>query len=311
MNNPTSHTACHSRGSRSSSPKPAPHDGNDILLDTFFDHSQQLDSTALDALLDTSFDAFDDAFDDATTSTSTSTSTVKAARHSSHTENNLHQQAPPARSNMATFNTGSDMAVQTSSPDYAFTTVPSHARGFPAPSTSTYHAMPAHAYQTNMYEQSSMTQPLPMRFNPLRHQLDHEYQYPGPSGMPSMSDYAPTMIPHQQQQEQQLPFHPAHYVEPRQATADLLDYDNTIPEEDEIDENANGEVTDPCYAQLLYGCLLEAPDHTMSLKDVYSWVCQHSQKARDSTGTGWQNSVRHNLSMNAVSYPEASTKSPS
>lgn len=73
-----------------------------------------------------------------------------------------------------------------------------------------------------------------------------------------------------------------------------------------MDENVNGDVADPCYAQLLYRCLLEAQDHTMSLKDIYNWVFRHSQKARDSTSTGWQNSVRHNLSMNAVGRPEAS-----
>ena len=80
-----------------------------------------------------------------------------------------------------------------------------------------------------------------------------------------------------------------------------MDYENAIPEEDEAGEAINGEIADPCYAQLLYRCLRDAPDHTMALKDVYKWVRQYSQKARDSAGTGWQNSVRHNLSMNAVS----------
>lgn len=75
-----------------------------------------------------------------------------------------------------------------------------------------------------------------------------------------------------------------------------MNYENIIPEEDE----AGGNI-DPCYAQLLYKCLKEAPDHTMTLKNVYEWVRQHSKKARESSGTGWQNSVRHNLSMNAVS----------
>ncbi|SMR41429.1 unnamed protein product [Zymoseptoria tritici ST99CH_1E4] len=59
------------------------------------------------------------------------------------------------------------------------------------------------------------------------------------------------------------------------------------------------ETTDPCYAQLLHRCLKEAPDHTLSLKEVYEWVLQHSQKARNKD-RGWQNSVRHNLSMNAA-----------
>lgn len=60
------------------------------------------------------------------------------------------------------------------------------------------------------------------------------------------------------------------------------------------------EVLDPCYAELLRQCLLEAPDYTMSLRDLYAWVAENSPKAKDPTSTGWKNSVRHNLSMNQV-----------
>lgn len=60
------------------------------------------------------------------------------------------------------------------------------------------------------------------------------------------------------------------------------------------------EVAEPCYARLLYSCLMGAPDNTLSLKDLYEWVRQHTQKAKDPKNKGWQNSVRHNLSMNAV-----------
>ncbi|PIB03126.1 Fork-head transcriptional regulator 2 [Cercospora beticola] len=68
---------------------------------------------------------------------------------------------------------------------------------------------------------------------------------------------------------------------------------------DDSDEQT-AESADPCYAQLLYKCLVEAPDHTLSLRELYEWVAQHSQKARDPNNRGWQNSVRHNLSMNAA-----------
>lgn len=67
------------------------------------------------------------------------------------------------------------------------------------------------------------------------------------------------------------------------------------------DGDDESESPDPCYAQLLYRCLREAPDNTMSLKELYDWIQQHSQKAKDPKSRGWQNSVRHNLSMNAVS----------
>jgi len=61
------------------------------------------------------------------------------------------------------------------------------------------------------------------------------------------------------------------------------------------------ENSDPCYAELLRQALMEKKDdHTMLLKDLYEWVRTHSSKAQDPSNKGWQNSVRHNLSMNAV-----------
>lgn len=79
---------------------------------------------------------------------------------------------------------------------------------------------------------------------------------------------------------------------------------NAAPAEDilgdEIEEEG-ADSADPCYAQLLHKCLKDAPHHTLSLRELYDWVSQHSQKAKDPNNRGWQNSVRHNLSMNAVS----------
>lgn len=67
----------------------------------------------------------------------------------------------------------------------------------------------------------------------------------------------------------------------------------------EGDENL--ENSDPCYAELLRQALMERDDRTMLLKELYEWVRTHSSKAQDPSNRGWQNSVRHNLSMNAVS----------
>jgi hypothetical protein len=80
------------------------------------------------------------------------------------------------------------------------------------------------------------------------------------------------------------------------------------PMPDEIDSLAGSgetddslENSDPCYAELLRQALMEKKDdHTMLLKDLYEWVRTHSSKAQDPSNKGWQNSVRHNLSMNAV-----------
>jgi hypothetical protein len=54
------------------------------------------------------------------------------------------------------------------------------------------------------------------------------------------------------------------------------------------------------YAQLLRDCFLSRPDYCMSLKEIYKWFRENTNKASQ-PGKGWQNSIRHNLSMNAVS----------
>lgn len=55
------------------------------------------------------------------------------------------------------------------------------------------------------------------------------------------------------------------------------------------------------YAQLIHRALLSAPNHTMVLRDIYAWFETYTDKATHSETRGWQNSIRHNLSMNGVS----------
>ncbi|KAJ2902806.1 Forkhead box protein K2 [Zalerion maritima] len=52
------------------------------------------------------------------------------------------------------------------------------------------------------------------------------------------------------------------------------------------------------YAQLLYDCFMSHSDHSMTLQEIYKWFRDNTDKAKDDSGKGWQNSVRHNLSMN-------------
>ncbi|KAJ4343936.1 hypothetical protein N0V95_006511 [Ascochyta clinopodiicola] len=54
------------------------------------------------------------------------------------------------------------------------------------------------------------------------------------------------------------------------------------------------------YAQLIYRALHDAPDHTMVLRDIYDWFRTYTDKAAQSETKGWQNSIRHNLSMNGA-----------
>ncbi|SLM37727.1 Winged helix-turn-helix DNA-binding domain [Lasallia pustulata] len=70
---------------------------------------------------------------------------------------------------------------------------------------------------------------------------------------------------------------------------------------------ANGDETDPeggvisePYAQLIYRALKSAPEHKMVLKEIYEWFEKNTDKATDPSSKGWQNSIRHNLSMNGA-----------
>jgi hypothetical protein len=54
------------------------------------------------------------------------------------------------------------------------------------------------------------------------------------------------------------------------------------------------------YAKLIYQALHDAPDHKMPLRDIYGWFKENTNKGKNSNSKGWQNSIRHNLSMNAV-----------
>ncbi|KAH8734657.1 hypothetical protein BGZ61DRAFT_527974 [Ilyonectria robusta] len=56
---------------------------------------------------------------------------------------------------------------------------------------------------------------------------------------------------------------------------------------------------DEPYAQLIYRAFKSRDDHTMTLQEIYSWFRDNTKKG-NSQSKGWQNSIRHNLSMNAA-----------
>ncbi|KAK4184934.1 hypothetical protein QBC35DRAFT_33553 [Podospora australis] len=58
--------------------------------------------------------------------------------------------------------------------------------------------------------------------------------------------------------------------------------------------NKNGE--EP-YAKLIYRAFMSKPNHAMTLQEIYQWFRENTDKGKDDS-KGWQNSIRHNLSMN-------------
>jgi hypothetical protein len=55
------------------------------------------------------------------------------------------------------------------------------------------------------------------------------------------------------------------------------------------------------YAKLIHRALLSKSDYCMSLQELYQWFRENTDRAKNERLTGWQNSIRHNLSMNHVS----------
>ncbi|KAL8840897.1 MAG: hypothetical protein Q9170_001161 [Blastenia crenularia] len=69
------------------------------------------------------------------------------------------------------------------------------------------------------------------------------------------------------------------------------------PIDESEDSDEDGSVNCEPYAQLIFRALKSAPGHGMVLKDIYRWFENNTDKTRKGS-KGWQNSIRHNLSMN-------------
>jgi hypothetical protein len=58
------------------------------------------------------------------------------------------------------------------------------------------------------------------------------------------------------------------------------------------------------YAQLIYRAFMSTPRRALTLQQIYAWFRENTDKDKHKDGgKGWQNSIRHNLSMNGVSRP--------
>ena len=57
------------------------------------------------------------------------------------------------------------------------------------------------------------------------------------------------------------------------------------------------------YAQLIYKALMSVSTRTMVLSEIYQYFREKIPRFSKMRSKGWQNSIRHNLSMNGVSVP--------
>jgi hypothetical protein len=88
---------------------------------------------------------------------------------------------------------------------------------------------------------------------------------------------------------------------PRVHLSDTSDDSGTSSREMTAMELDDLSIDEP-YAKLIYRALMNAPNHAMVLQEIYQWFRDNTSKG-SSNSKGWMNSIRHNLSMNAVRWP--------
>ncbi|XP_036390040.1 forkhead box protein J3-like [Megalops cyprinoides] len=75
----------------------------------------------------------------------------------------------------------------------------------------------------------------------------------------------------------------------------LLD-PNTTLDQDEVQQHKDGKPP-YSYASLITFAINSSPKKKMTLSEIYQWICDNFPYYREA-GSGWKNSIRHNLSLN-------------
>lgn len=154
--------------------------------------------------------------------------------------------------------------------------------GLPWPTTSSGRMPYGRPYSTSTF------QPVPAYMTRAYPGPVHLHDPSSPYSTPSLFDDSSTHSPYLSSPD----LHSARYTARAPRSSPQDDYEVEEDEEDVTDGKP--------YARLIYEALLRAPGHRMMLRDIYEWFEQNTNKPRESGSNGWQNSIRHNLSMNKV-----------
>lgn len=71
---------------------------------------------------------------------------------------------------------------------------------------------------------------------------------------------------------------------------------NTTLDEEEVQQHKDGKPP-YSYASLITFAINSSPKKKMTLSEIYQWICDNFPYYREA-GSGWKNSIRHNLSLN-------------
>ncbi|PYI01051.1 hypothetical protein BO78DRAFT_328600 [Aspergillus sclerotiicarbonarius CBS 121057] len=88
---------------------------------------------------------------------------------------------------------------------------------------------------------------------------------------------------------------PTAHLPPLSPAVSALTYPSLKVDQSDSSDN----IDDKPYSKLIEMALKTNPEKKLSLQGIYNWFEQNTAKGRDHSSKGWQNSVRHNLSMNA------------
>ncbi|KAM6927324.1 forkhead box protein J3 isoform 2-T2 [Xenentodon cancila] len=75
----------------------------------------------------------------------------------------------------------------------------------------------------------------------------------------------------------------------------MLDHNTTLDQE-EVQQHKDGKPP-YSYASLITFAINSSPKKKMTLSEIYQWICDNFPYYREA-GSGWKNSIRHNLSLN-------------
>ena len=130
----------------------------------------------------------------------------------------------------------------------------------------------------------------PPRSDPYQYVGDEAEMYPQQAIRETIEEMSPV--------HQQATGYDDYYQDDHSASYRSTPIDDDIGFGD--DDDLDNEKHEP-YAKTLYRCLRDAPNHTMVLRDIYEWFKTNTSRGKEPHEKGWQNSIRHNLSMNQVS----------
>lgn len=181
-----------------------------------------------------------------------------------------------------------------------------HAANVPsmfASSTTNMHQPNSHAPRRGDNNDLINRQTVPVTAFLSQERLNHSPQHPNtPQGSERVMHETPPSPPisissdHSRPQSSG-PRHSHHSMSPALTVTAVDSPSPRVSLADSSDQEQTGE---PPYSRLIWEALISTDDKMLPLQGIYQWFERNTTKGKNEESKGWQNSIRHNLSMNAV-----------